>query len=61
MEVNIADTTIQFAKDECIWTEISQKYSKKQIHQMANENGFEHTAEFLDSKSWFMDAIWTAV
>jgi len=61
MEVNIADTTIQFTKDECIWTEISQKYSKKQIQQMANENGFEHTAEFLDSKSWFMDAIWTAV
>ena len=35
MVVNISDTIIPFEKDECIWTEISQKYSKHQIRQMA--------------------------
>ncbi|MFS4473464.1 L-histidine N(alpha)-methyltransferase [Chryseobacterium sp. T20] len=61
MSVNISGTSIPFEKDECIWTEISQKYSKDQIHQIAADNGFVHAAEFVDSKSWFMDALWTAV
>lgn len=61
MVVNLAGTSISFEKDECIWTEISQKYSKDQVRQMAMNSGFVHTAEFLDTKSWFMDAIWTAV
>jgi dimethylhistidine N-methyltransferase len=61
MVVHVAGTRIEFEKDECIWTEISQKYSKEQVRQMAINNGFVHTAEFLDTKSWFMDAVWTAV
>ncbi|MBD1423991.1 L-histidine N(alpha)-methyltransferase [Sphingobacterium arenae] len=61
MVVSISGDLISFEKDECIWTEISQKYAKDQIHQMAADNGFSHTAEFMDSKSWFMDAVWTAV
>lgn len=61
MVVNVSGTLIPFEKDECIWTEISQKYSKDQIYQMATDNGFVHTTEFLDTRSWFMDAIWTAV
>lgn len=61
MSVNISGTIIPFEKDECIWTEISQKYSKDQVRKMAADNGFVQTAAFLDSRSWFMDAIWTAV
>jgi len=61
MVVHLPGASIPLEKDECIWTEISQKYSKKQIYQMAADNGFVHTTEFLDTKSWFMDAIWTAV
>ncbi|MDB5152407.1 MAG: hypothetical protein JWR54_1158 [Mucilaginibacter sp.] len=52
---------LQALTSSCIWTEISQKYSKDQIRQMAINNGFIHAAEFLDTKSWFMDVIWTAV
>ena len=59
--IHLSGAEISLDKDECIWTEISQKYSRKQIHQMAVSNGFVPAAEFLDSKSWFMDAIWTAV
>lgn len=61
MIVEISGTSISFEKDECIWTEISQKYSKNQIRQMALNNGFVHTTEFSDTRSWFTDAIWTAV
>ena len=61
MVVHLPGAKIPFKKDECIWTEISQKYSKDQIREMAIYNGFIQTAEFLDSKSWFMNAIWTAV
>ncbi len=61
MSVHFPGAEIIFDKDECIWTEISQKYSAKQIRRMAIENGFEHTTELMDSKSWFMDAIWTAI
>ncbi len=61
MVVNLPGASIPFEKDECIWTEISQKYSRSQIRQMAINNGFIHTAEFLDTRSWFMDAVWTAV
>jgi dimethylhistidine N-methyltransferase len=61
MVVNLPGISIPFEKDECIWTEISQKYSENQIRQMADDNGFVHTAEFSDTKSWFMDAIWTAI
>lgn len=59
--VNISGTLIPFEKDECIWTEISQKYAKGQIRKMAADNGFVQTAELIDSRSWFMDAVWTAV
>jgi uncharacterized SAM-dependent methyltransferase len=61
MVVNLPGVRISFARDECIWTEISQKYSETQVRQMAIDNGFIQTAAFLDCRSWFMDAIWTAV
>ncbi|HET8573584.1 MAG TPA: L-histidine N(alpha)-methyltransferase [Edaphocola sp.] len=61
MVVHFPGTDIPFEKNESIWTEISQKYSKKQIYQMAADNGFVHSAELLDTQSWFMDAIWTAI
>jgi len=61
MVVHLPNASLSFEKDECIWTEISQKYSKTEILQMAANNGFIHTTEFFDDKSWFMNAIWTAV
>lgn len=61
MVVHLPGARVPFKKDECIWTEISQKYSTDQIREMAIDNGFIQTAKFLDSRSWFMNAIWTAV
>lgn len=61
MVVQLPGTKFLFEKNECIWTETSQKFSITQIRQMATDNGFIHSNEFLDSRSWFMDVIWTAV
>lgn len=61
MTVHLPDIAIALNKNECIWMEISQKYTPNQIYQMAVDNGFTHTTELFDCKSWFMDAIWTAV
>lgn len=61
MMVNISGSKIPFERDECIWMEISQKYTQDQIRQMAIDNGFTHTTQFPDARSWFMDAVWTAV
>lgn len=61
MAVSLPGKKFQLEKNECIWTETSQKFTITQIRQMATDNGFLPTAQFLDSKSWFMDVIWTAV
>ncbi|MCE7042763.1 L-histidine N(alpha)-methyltransferase [Dyadobacter sp. CY312] len=55
------DADIHFSEGECIWMEISQKYSLSQINQMAVDSGFEAVSTFTDSKGWFADVVWKAV
>jgi len=52
--------TIHFLKDECIFMEISQKFTVSQTEQMALKAGFKPVHHFFDSKKWFIDAIWVA-
>jgi L-histidine N-alpha-methyltransferase len=59
-EVQIGDENIQFLKDECIFMEISQKFTIAQTDQIANNNGFKPVTRFFDSKKWFVDVIWIA-
>ena len=47
-----------FAKDEFIYMEISQKFTLDETHQMALNAGFKPVNQFFDSKAWFVDAIW---
>jgi dimethylhistidine N-methyltransferase len=61
MVVHVGGARVGFEKDECIWTEVSQKFSKEQVDGMAVDNGFVPATNFFDSQSWVMDAIWTAV
>ncbi|MFD0751090.1 L-histidine N(alpha)-methyltransferase [Mucilaginibacter calamicampi] len=58
--VHIGDESISFAKDEYIYMEISQKFTIAQTEQMARQAGFTPVKELLDSKQWFMDAVWVA-
>jgi len=60
-DVHIPDTEIvHFDKDEYIWMEISQKYSRRQVDDFATSSGFAPVTEFTDSKGWFVDAVWVA-
>jgi len=59
--VKIDDTEIQFAKDEYIFMEISQKFSITQVDDMARAASFKPASHFFDRKHWFTDAIWVAV
>ncbi len=58
--VNIDNEIIRFAKDEYIYMEISQKFTIKQTEQMARNANFTPVRELVDSKHWFMDAVWVA-
>ncbi|OOQ58444.1 L-histidine N(alpha)-methyltransferase [Mucilaginibacter pedocola] len=59
-QVNINGAEITFAKDEYIDMEISQKFTLQQVDDMGASAGFKPLHRFLDSKSWFVDAIWVA-
>ncbi|RZJ75839.1 MAG: L-histidine N(alpha)-methyltransferase [Flavobacterium sp.] len=56
----IAGTKINFAENELIAMEISQKFATEQISAIAESAGFQHQIAIGDSKNWFVDAIWMA-
>jgi dimethylhistidine N-methyltransferase len=66
--VSLEDQTVQinggepihFLKDECIYMEISQKFTVQQTDEMAANSGFKSTHRFFDNKQWFSDVIWVA-
>lgn len=53
--------SVQFDKHESIFMEISQKYTLKQIEQIARSTGFLPIRHFHDSRGWFVDSLWRAV
>lgn len=57
-KVNIDNYTINFEENEFIDMEISQKFSKSDIRNMANNSGFHILNEISDSKNWFVDSVW---
>jgi uncharacterized SAM-dependent methyltransferase len=59
--VHIGNEVFHFEENELIDMEISQKFSKKDIRNMANNSGFHILNEILDSKNWFVDSIWQVV
>jgi dimethylhistidine N-methyltransferase len=59
VKINDAET-IHFLKDECIYMEISQKFTVSQTDKIAINTGFRSTHRFFDKKKWFIDVIWVA-
>ncbi|MCS3869223.1 dimethylhistidine N-methyltransferase [Chryseobacterium ginsenosidimutans] len=59
--VHIGNEVFHFEENEVIDMEISQKFSKKNIRNMANNSGFHILNEISDSKNWFVDSIWQVV
>jgi len=56
----IDGTQVNFTENELVHMEISQKFSRAQINDLAIESGFEQMQEISDAKNWFIDAIWKA-
>lgn len=52
------DRTVHFEAWEAIDVELSQKYSLKEVEQLAGEAGFEVVRHFFDSQQFFVDSIW---
>jgi L-histidine Nalpha-methyltransferase len=52
-EVNLGDRKFSFEKFETIHTEVSQKYSLKELDQLANKTNFSWDRHFTDSKGYY--------
>ena len=52
------DATIEFAPFEAIAVEISQKYSRREIAELAGAAGFEFVRNYEDSNGYFADSLW---
>jgi len=57
-KVTIGNADFHFEKDEYILMEISQKYSKQEIEELANASGFKVVQYFSDQQHYFVDAVW---
>lgn len=59
-KVNIKklNTVVDFNYNELIWTELSKKYSLEEIDELAQQNNFQITQNFLDCKHYFVDSLW---
>ncbi|MGL1888726.1 MAG: L-histidine N(alpha)-methyltransferase [Reichenbachiella sp.] len=60
-KVMIHEVAIKFKKWEPIQTEISKKYSVREIHDLAKSTGFDIVADLHDAKDYFVDSIWEAI
>lgn len=60
-QVKIGEEIVNFAKNETIFMEISQKYTVAQTDEIASQSGFIPVAHFFDTNEWFTDVIWKCV
>lgn len=59
-EVNIAglDIKVSFRKGESIFMELSRKFDREQVKQMAASFGFKILKNFTDRRNYFLDSLW---
>ncbi len=55
-----ASTTVQFEKDETIWTESSHKYSQVELVGLAQHSAFRRQAQWIDQAWSFAENLWIA-
>ncbi len=58
VHINALDRTFHFEQWEAIFTEISKKYSLREISELAGESGFEIKQNFFDSRTYYCDSLW---
>jgi len=54
-----AGISIKFKMGEAVNMEVSQKYTERQIEQLAVGSGFKVVENFYDSKKYFVNSLWT--
>ena len=59
--ITIDGKPINFEKDELVYMELSQKYSLEESDDLAAKSGFKTIDHIMDSKAWFVDALWQVV
>ena len=52
------DRVIDFDQNELIWTELSKKYTPKEIESLASKTGYKMNNHFMDCKHYFTDSLW---
>lgn len=52
------DRTFEFGPWEAIFMEISRKYTRDIIRELAEESGFGIKQNFFDSKNYYCDSLW---
>ncbi|WP_420150787.1 L-histidine N(alpha)-methyltransferase [Spirosoma sp.] len=57
VRIDAVDMDVAFSYGEIIHTEISRKFTRKQIEQLAQETGFNVTGWFTDCKEYFADVL----
>jgi L-histidine Nalpha-methyltransferase len=55
-----AAISVQFEKDETIWTESSHKYSQDELVGLAQLSGFRRQAQWMDQSWGFAENLWIA-
>jgi L-histidine Nalpha-methyltransferase len=55
-----ASVSVQFEKDETIWTESSHKYSQEELVGLAQHSGFRPKAQWMDQSWGFAENLWIA-
>ncbi|WP_424963241.1 L-histidine N(alpha)-methyltransferase [Ekhidna sp.] len=56
--VTIMDEEIHFNAWEAIFMEVSKKYDKNQLAELAEKSGFIQLHSFNDERFWFADLLW---
>ncbi|MBO0952177.1 L-histidine N(alpha)-methyltransferase [Fibrella forsythiae] len=57
--IGALDMSVVFDYGEIIHTEISRKFTRRQIDELANQTGFTQTHWFTDCRHYFADVVYT--
>ena len=57
VHIEYLDKSFEFGQNEWIYTELSRKYTQKEIDSLANNNKLKMNRFFMDEKKYFTDAL----
>lgn len=61
VKIRALSKSFNFQKDELVYTELSKKYSEKEIFSLAEATGFSSLHQFTDSNEYFAECLFVKV